>query len=286
MSTFADLDSSWMRLGAVPSTALVDARLQVHHAAQIAVSAAISYLPVAPDDSHTALTWVEPLRALVTVLIPAARPFRVALRPADLSLHALDATMNAGRSFALPGSGAPRAHEWLAEIAGASGLDASRLTFSKHYTIPAHPVGDGGPFELREGNAFSELERYWSNASRILTEVARAEPTASPILVWPHHFDIATLIGSAPSQSSPSKKVGVGHSPGDEWYGEPYWYVSPYPSPQAPRLPSLDGGFWHTTRWVGAVLRASDYLSGDGSEQQRCVAAFVDSAIRACRLMS
>ena len=45
------VDSSWARLGAVASSALTDARLQVHHAAQIAVSATISYLPASPDEA-------------------------------------------------------------------------------------------------------------------------------------------------------------------------------------------------------------------------------------------
>ena len=41
--------------------------------------------------------------------------------------------------------------------------------------------------------------------------------------------------------------IGVGLSPGDTYYAEPYWYVSPYPYPGLEDLPVLDGsGFWHT----------------------------------------
>ena len=236
------------------------------------------------DDSHTALHWVAPIRALVTELIPAKQPFHVALRPADLSLHALDASLNVRRSFALPGNEGRAAHEWLADVARDAGLDASRLTSSKHYTIPTHPVADGKPFALRDGNAFAELERYWSNASLVLDEVARSEPGASRVLVWPHHFDIATLIALPPTETAASATIGVGHSPGDEWYGEPYWYVSPRPSGEPSRLP-LEVGFWHTTGWVGAVLKASDYVAADGAGQHRRVTTFVGSAIRACRTL-
>jgi hypothetical protein len=283
MSTSATIDSSWVRLGSVPPTALGDARLQVHHAVQVAVSAAISYLPAVPDDSHTALRWVAPIRALVTELIPADRPFRIALRPADLSLHALDATLNVGRSFALPGNDVGAAQEWLGEVAKAAGLDAARLSFRKHYTIPTHAVAEGAAFTLRESNGLTELERYWSNASLLLEEVARDEPTASAVRVWPHHFDIATLIALPPRTTAPSRTIGVGHSPGDEWYGEPYWYVSPYPSPPVSSLPPTEIGAWHTTHWIGAVLTASDYVADDAVQQQRRVVRFVTSAIRACR---
>src|SRR4051794_14212309 len=44
---------TWRPLGAVPPTALVDARVQLHHAAQVTNAAAISLLPPAADDSHT-----------------------------------------------------------------------------------------------------------------------------------------------------------------------------------------------------------------------------------------
>src|SRR4051794_22261961 len=45
MSTSAIKSFRWARIGDIPATALADDRLQLHHAAQIAVSAAISYLP-------------------------------------------------------------------------------------------------------------------------------------------------------------------------------------------------------------------------------------------------
>jgi len=87
----------------VPPTGLTDARLQLHHAAQIAVSAAISYVAARPDDSHTALTWIGTLRALATEPITATRQFRIALRLEDLTLHVLDEKRVQTRSFALPG---------------------------------------------------------------------------------------------------------------------------------------------------------------------------------------
>ena len=279
------IDSSWARLGATAPDALTDARLQVHHATQIAVAATISYLPARPDDSHTALTWSEPLRALVTEPVDARRPFQVALRPADLTLDLVRDGARSGRRFSLPGNTLASAYEWLGAAASEAGLDSSRLTSRKHYTIANHPVAEGSPFALEPIDAYAELERYWSNASRVLADLVRATDAASSVLVWPHHFDIATLITLPPTATAAVRTIGVGHSPGDEWYAEPYWYVGPTPRPSAADLPALDLGHWHTKGWVGAALLASDYVNGDSGKQRQTVSAFIDSAVQACRLV-
>lgn len=279
------IDSTWVRLGATPPDTLTDARLQVHHAAQIAVAATISYLSARPDDSHTALTWSETLRALVTEPIDAPRPFRIALRPADLTLAAVRNGVEPGRPFGLAGNTVASAYEWLAAVAGDSGLDRTRLTARRHYDIAGHPVANGSPFALEPRAAFAELEHYWSNASRVLADLVRATEGASPVFVWPHHFDIATLISLRPPATHIRGTIGVGHSPGDEWYAEPYWYVGPSPYPPTANLPALDVGHWHTKGWVGAALPASEYVNADPTEQRRLVSAFIDSAVRACRLV-
>ena len=80
------------------------------------MSAAISYIAARPDDSHTALTWSAPLRALATEPITAARQLRIALQVEDLTLHALDENGLAARSFALPGHTVAQGHSWLSEV--------------------------------------------------------------------------------------------------------------------------------------------------------------------------
>jgi hypothetical protein len=271
--------SSWVRVGQVSPTALADARLQLHHAAQIEVSAAISYIAARTDDSHTALTWVPPLRALATEPITATRQFRIALRVEDLTLHVIDENGLPTRSFALPGHTVAEGHAWLGEVLAQAALDPARLTARKHYTIPAHGVASGAAFSIGVGAEFEELARYWSNAAGLLAGLVQATEGAGAVRTWPHHLDIATLI-QPPGVSG--RTVGVGQSPGDNSYGEPYWYVGPYPSPPVTALPPLAGsGHWHTQGWVGAALPASDYVGAPDQRSQ--VTAFVDSAVAACR---
>jgi len=277
-------EAAWARVGELPPSSLVDARLQLHHAVQIAVSASISYLPARPDDSHTALSWSAPIHALITEPIAADRPVRFGVRLRDLTLLALDGAMSVTRTLALSERTVGEATAWLGHVASEAGLDPARLTTRKHYTIPDHPVASGAPFSIGSGDPFRELKRYWSNAALVLDELARTTAGASPVRCWPHHFDIATLIAPPASAGERRSTIGVGHSPGDEWYAEPYWYVGPSPYPEPRDLPSLDGrGRWHTKGWVGAVLPASDYVAGDAEAQHSQVSACIDSAVVASR---
>ena len=275
------LTPSWTRVGIVPPTALTDARLQSHYAAQIVVSAAISYVAARPDDSHTALTWIAPLRALATEPISAARQLRVAVRLEDLTLHVIGEKESEPRSFPLPGHTMADGHAWLGEVLAQAGLDPGRFTQRKHYTIPPHPVASGAVFSVGVGAELRELADYWSNAAGLITALAQTVDGAGPVRTWPHHFDIATLI-QLPGAGR--RTIGVGQSPGDDSYAEPYWYVGPYPYPPVAALPPLAGsGHWHTEGWVGAALPASDYVSA--SDQRSHVTIFIDSAVAACRTL-
>jgi hypothetical protein len=277
-------NATWSRVGDPPPRTLADARLQVHHAAQIIVSAAISYVAPRADDSHSALTWMGPAGALATESITAERDARIALRLDDLSLHVLDGGAEAMGSFGLPRRTTKEAYMWLTEAVGNLGLEKARLTPRKHYTIPDHPVAGGAPFSADIGSAVTELARYWSNAAAVLDEMARVTPGASVVRTWPHHFDIATLIVLPENGTGGRRTIGVGQSPGDDSYAEPYWYVGPYPYPTTTAFPPVAGsGRWHTEGWVGAVLPASDFVAV--SDQQAQVGAFVESGIAACRIL-
>ena len=102
--TLVSAASAWVRVPAVPAAALSDARLQLHHAAQVANAAAISYLIPAPDDSHTNFGWRPDLQAFVSRRVTLTEPLRFAWRPADLTLLALSDSDAALGSFRLTGA--------------------------------------------------------------------------------------------------------------------------------------------------------------------------------------
>lgn len=96
----------------------------------------------------------------------------------------------------------------------------------------------------------------------MVNSLGDAKPGPGPIRCWPHHFDIATYValGSGDPETAPG--IGAGLSPGDESYGQPYFYVNPWPQPQAGALPGdIAPGRWHTDGFVGAVATGDDVLS-------------------------
>jgi hypothetical protein len=79
---------------------------------------------------------------------------------------------------------------------------------------------------------------------------------------WPHHFDIAILVGLEQGDPEHARSIGIGLSPGDDYYAQPYVYACPYPKPDTADLPALPpGGRWHTREFFGAVATASDLLA-------------------------
>jgi len=157
---------------------------------------------------------------------------------------------------------------WLGTQLTAIGRDPAPLSDPLHFDPVDHPLLHGAQFEFRGREAlFEELANWYSNAALCLNSIS------AQVRCWPHHFDIATQIEVG------EHSVGVGLSPGDATFEEPYFYVTPWPYPHASRLPDLSIGSWHTDGWVGAVLGADDILPK--VDQQSFVRRFLESAIAA-----
>ena len=77
------------------------------------------------------------------------------------------------------------------------------------------------------------------------------------------------------------QSVGAGLSPGDGGNPLPYWYVTPWPYPDAARLPTLSAGRWNTDGWVGAQLDARDVFALPSDQQAAAVRAFLTEAVQA-----
>lgn len=264
--------TSWTVVRPDQARALTEARLQLHHAAQLATALGISYLQPRADDSHTNLEWRDDVGALASNPVPArSGDVRLAVRVADLTL------LFDGRAFPLNGRTIADATAWLRESLATAGLDAGRFTLRRHYEIPPHAVAEGRAFDA-SGEHLRQLAAWYANAAALLNALRANHDGASDVRCWPHHFDIATLITVAPGRT-----VGAGLEPGDVYYDEPYFYVNAYPRPAADALPpTLAGaGHWHTHEWIGAVLPGSRFAGG-AAEQQAQATEFLESSVRTC----
>ncbi len=269
--------SGWRALGAVEPTSLVRSRETLHHAAQLLALVGDSYLDAQPDDSHTSMSWLEPIGALATQIIGANAPLRFALRVRELTLVVVDET-SGEESAALPLDNQTRGVtlEWMRREASRHGLDGARLRSRLHFSIAHHPTDDGSPFECATDGTLAELASWYANAHLILENSRRRIDGAGPVRCWPHHFDIATLVRLLPVGEL--QTIGIGLSPGDESYTEPYYYVAPYPTPSAPPRP-LSVGRWHTTGWCGAVLVGSEIVrQPEAGAQAVLVNRFIEEA--------
>jgi hypothetical protein len=281
--------TTWERLGSVDAEPLIEARLQLHWAAQIAAAPGKQLLPPQPDASEQSFEWDAGAGALAQGAVAAPRLFRSALRPAALALALLGPGGEALAELPLAGRILGEGYDWLtAELEAHLDRPLARPLdrLGSADGIPPHPVERGAPFSFAHREAFAEIARWYANADRLLHEIQAAHPDASPVRCWPHHFDLATLITlGAGAGSESARSIGVGLSPGDAGdmgRSKPYFYVTPWPYPKNPELPALQGGgSWNTEGWLGAVLEARA-LAGSGDQESQ-VREFLQSAIAAAR---
>ena len=231
----------WKTLRAPAPASLVSARETAHYALEWLARAATANVPAVADDSHTALAWDAGAQALATQ--PMAKGARVAFRIADLTF------VFGKNTYPLEGQAPGEVTKWLDEKLAAAGLQpASKVKLP--YAIPEK--------SFRKVPELGALARWFAASAELLGEVrARHGAAASPVVLWPHHFDMATLV-----TLGKDKSIGIGISPGDHYYAQPYVYISPYPAPGSPQPPALPpGGHWHTKDFFGAVATADELLA-------------------------
>lgn len=111
------------------------------------------------------------------------------------------------------------------------------------------------------------IESFWRAFVRIDATFKRLKATfrqeSGPVVLWPHHFDLAVLwfSGNLVEGQDPTKadyadeQMNFGFVTGDNGIADPYFYVTAYPLPDGLADTSLpDGAYWHTEGWTGAIL--------------------------------
>lgn len=184
--------------------------------------------------------------ALHAVAEHVVSPARVAATGNEIALEATDAGFGtpllpdggrvrvAGVELVVegPGGGGRRVPlETLAGAAAVAGLAPAGLADGPLGLDPASAAALAGLF------AFA-----WDVLSALHDEAPPAAD-ASPVRLWPEHFDVAFEQG----REAEGRRAGYGVSPGDEHHPQPYVYVVPWVAP-AP------GPRWNATGFAGAEL--------------------------------
>ena len=282
VSKISEGGSHWVQLRGVDRRRLNEARLQAHHAIQWLARAARAYVPPQPDDGHTGLGWDPALGGFTTHPLKDGSWLSLKLIDLTLALHGGEAGAPV-QFFSLHGRADTLVRQWLGEQLGARGFDANALDTPAPYEIPAHAVAGGAPYDPAGlADALAELEAWFHNAALSLASIQRLliarGCSSSPVRCWPHHFDIASLTTLPAQNAGSAKYIGAGLSPGDEYYAEPYFYVSVYPKPDPRLLPTLPMlGHWHERDFVAAVATASRILKAENQEVE--TDGFLSSAV-------
>ncbi|MDZ4770734.1 MAG: DUF5996 family protein [Chloroflexota bacterium] len=116
---------------------------------------------------------------------------------------------------------------------------------------------------------------------------ARIEGRFSPIVVFPHHFDISTVI-FAPGNVEMDEggaHLNFGFAPfTDGQYEHPYLYAYAHPFPEDFAYSALPGAaYWHREGWTGAVLNYDAISAHNESEWliERTALSFYETLIGA-----
>jgi hypothetical protein len=252
----------WTRTGSMDPHVLSDARVQLHWAAQAVAGVGRTLNAPRADHSHTSFTWSDAHEALLQERVDG---ITCGLRLRDLTVIVIDTTL---RELPLLGRTLDEGFAFLESQFG-------KRLLRPDVDLPDHAVAHGARFDADTGH-LAELARYYGDAADVLDEIARSNPRAGPVRCWPHHFDIATLI-TLSGHGEEAHTIGAGLSPGDGGSPEPYYYVTPWPYPDASRLGELSAGRWNTVGWTGAVLSASSFVEVE--QQEELVRTFLNEAM-------
>ena len=208
--------------------AFSSARNAAHLAVQHLARAARANLPAASDDSHSNLGWDNARQGFLSHAINGAH---IGLSLAPMTLTIIEKS-GAETAFAFNGVSDAEAAKWLdvqlqrLQLKGASAV-------ALPYELPADAAERNTYPSDTDSVAFHQLAGWYSLAHNVLSSLARKQsgltPGPSPVRCWPHHFDIATYVSLEEGDPETARGIGVGLSPGDEGYDEPYFYINPWP---------------------------------------------------------
>ena len=129
--------------------------------------------------------------------------------------------------------------------------------------LPIETELDDIPLEIdaTAARALAELYAFGASLLEQLIAGAAAEDTATPVKLFPEHFDIATELGGEANGA----RATYGLSPGDEQHPEPYAYVGPWNG-------EVSGDLWQARGFRGAELTYAELLAA--TDQQAAAMEF------------
>lgn len=253
--------------------ALTTARQLCHTACQWPSLAARANLPAVADDSHSNLGWHIQHQALLSHSLGGNATgqrnetslWRVGFCFADAALLWLrDEQIEDRLPLSTPDKGLDNtsAPAWLDRHLSLVGLDpTSSAELPYTLTAPDNGANFAGVSAATKalGDRYAQAQQVFNSIVTAHRDIAVQPPQ---IRCWPHHFDLAVLFSLEEGDPETARSIGLGLSPGDETYAEPYFYCSPWPAPQPASLPDpMAPWHWHTQGFTSLVYPYSAPLA-------------------------
>jgi len=274
----------WYKLNNIDFSELSKTRKIYHLAIQNVAAVGRRFLPKKKDDSNANLEWIPSHKRLASRWIEGKIKFRSSIGFDDFTIHLVNSEIESISKFELNGKKHNQVLVWLEKQIVNIGLDASSLALNLPYQLPVYPEAKGKPFNIEDFAFSKELGKYFHNSQIIIKEINSKIKNASDIRVWPHHFDISSLITiNDTGNHETSSSINLGMSPGDDSIDEPYFYIVPWPYPEVMDLKELDTpAFWVTEDWFGGVLKSSDLVkkASDSKHQYEIISKFYNNGLR------
>lgn len=125
------------------------------------------------------------------------------------------------------------------------------------------------PFNL-DGRIIGE---YVITLESIYIEMARFRGhllgMMTPIVLWPHHFDMAFLYFLSGNDEHKDPHINFGFSPESPGFPRPYFYAYRYPMPEnlwGTPLPEI--AYWHNSGWTGVVIEYDTFIKTFNHERR------------------
>ena len=250
-------------------------KVQLHHIVQSCAAFGRHFLPESAEDENAVISWIPEYRMMVGKWVESENGLiRAGLDATNKSLT-FQVKDGPSTQLNLQGKTFAQLMMWLEGQAGEHGLAVDKFSADLPYEIPDFPSAKGQTFELEDDEALEAFLSLYGNAHHACSIMQTKFASTSDIRIWPHHFDIAISVKLKESGSpDTSTYLGLGFSPGDSHYHEPYFYTNSWPFADDALLHPLENGQWHIEDWVGGALTLSELAEINANFQEEKVVAF------------
>jgi len=137
------------------------------------------------------------------------------------------------------------------------------------------------------GHAVQYAEALYRAYSALARFRARLSGFMTPLVLWPHHFDLSFLVFGGKGSSAPDEHkdphMNFGFAPFSDTIDRPYFYAYAWPMPDGLLDDALPApAQWHTDGWQGARLDY-DAVAGEDAPETVIEAALLGIHTRFAR---